>query len=148
VFGLHQNSAKPDQLPPSLPPEKRSPSAPATGSEHASVSQPIAMGASPTEVQPAGLSPASVNDSRSRHAVIKAVELSWLLASCDGKQIFQGLLAANETLAVEFSEEAVLRIGNAGGVEVSLDGKSIGSLGGHGKYRMLKLSPDGKKKEP
>ena len=148
VFGLHQNSAKPDQLPPSLPPEKRSPSEPATGSEHVSVSQPIAMDASPTEVQRESLSPASVNDSRSRHAVIKAVELSWLSANCDGKQIFQGMLAANETLAVEFSEEAVLRIGNAGGVEVSLDGKSIGSPGAHGKYRVLKLSPDGKKKEP
>ena len=106
------------------------------------------MDSSATVVQPAGLSPASVNDSRSRHAVIKAVELSWLSASCDGKQIFQGLLAANETLAVDFSEEAVPRIGNAGGIEVSLDGKSLGSLGKHGRYRMLKLSPDEKKKEP
>jgi hypothetical protein len=106
------------------------------------------MDFSATVVQPAGLSPASVNDSRSRHAVIKAAELSWLSASCDGKQIFQGLLAANETLAVDFSEEAVLRIGNAGGIEVSLDGKSLGSLGKHGMYRILKLSPDEKKKVP
>ena len=148
VFGLHKNSAKPDNLPPSLPPAKSSPSEPAVGSEQVSASQAIAMDSSATVVQPAGLSPASVNDSRSRHAVIKAVELSWLSASCDGKQIFQGLLAANETLAVEFSEEAVLRIGNAGGIEVSLDGKSLGSLGEHGRYRMLKLSPDDKKKEP
>ena len=74
--------------------------------------------------------------------MIKAVELSWLSVICDGKQIFQGLLVANETLAVEFSEEAVLRIGNAGGIEVSLDGKSLGSLGERGRYRMLKLSPD------
>ena len=65
----------------------------------------------------------------------------------DGKQVFQGLLAANETLAVDFSDEAVLRIGNAGGIDVSLDGKSLGSLGKHGRYRMLKLRPDEKKKK-
>jgi hypothetical protein len=142
VFGLHQNSAKPDNLPPLLPPAKSSASEPAVGSEQVSASQPITMDSSATAVQPAGLSPASVNDSRSGHAVIKAVELSWLSVICDGKQIFQGLLVANETLAVEFSEEAVLRIGNAGGIEVSLDGKSLGSLGERGRYRMLKLSPD------
>ncbi len=47
------------------------------------------------EVQPARPSPAFVSDSRPRRAVIKAAELSWLSASCDGKQIFEGLLAAN-----------------------------------------------------
>src|SRR5260370_8176647 len=106
------------------------------------------MASSATVVQPAGLSPASVNDSRSRHAVIKAVELSWLSASCDGKQIFQGLLAVNETLAVDFSDEAVLRIGNAGGIDVSLDGKSLGSLGKHARYRILTLTPAQNKNDP
>jgi hypothetical protein len=75
--------------------------------------------------------------------VIKAAEHSWLSASSDGKQIFEGLLAANETMVVEFSEEAVLRIGNAGGVEISLDGKSIGAVGQRGKFRILELRASG-----
>jgi hypothetical protein len=75
--------------------------------------------------------------------VIRAAEPSWLFASSDGKQIFQGLLAVNQTLVVEFSEGAVLRIGNAGGVEISLDGKPIGPLGERGKYRVVELSRRG-----
>jgi hypothetical protein len=150
VFSLHQNSAKPDHSLPSLGVEKSTQSDPAKGPEKTPVSPPIAKELSPrselssTEVETASpnpVQPARGNYSGPRRAVIRAGEPSWLSVSSDGKQTFEGLLTANETIAVEFSQEAVVRIGNAGGVEVSLNGKSIGALGEHGKFRILRLGP-------
>ena len=74
---------------------------------------------------------------------LHAREQTWLVISPDGKQIFNGVLQANESKRVEARESARIKVGNAGGLDVSLNGKPVGELGPRGKVRLLLVSPDG-----
>jgi hypothetical protein len=69
-------------------------------------------------------------------------ELSLLSVSSDGTPVFSGVLEANQTKTIEGKEFAKLRIGNAAGLEVRLNGKPLGPLGAHGQVRDLVFTPD------
>jgi len=73
---------------------------------------------------------------------LTATEETWLSVSSDGTPIFSGLLEANQTKTIEGKEFAKLRIGNAAGLEVRLNGKPLGPLGAHGQVRDLVFTPD------
>ena len=88
-------------------------------------------------------SPAPAPSPSVRHATIKAAEPTWILATSDGKRLFNKKLAKDDVREIEFSEKALLRIGNAKGVEISLDGKPIGPIGGLGQPRLVELSTTG-----
>ena len=55
---------------------------------------------------------------------------------------FPGLLEANQTKTIEGKEVAELRVGNAAGLEVRLNGKPLGPLGAQGQVRDLVVTPD------
>jgi len=71
-----------------------------------------------------------------------AREATWLSVSSDGKNVFTGMLAPNESKKVEGKEFAKLRVGNAGGVDVRLNGKFLGALGGRGQVLTVIFTPD------
>jgi len=73
---------------------------------------------------------------------LTATEETWLSVSSDGTPIFSGLLEANQTKTIEGKEFAKLRVGNAAGLEVRLNGKPLGPLGAHGQVRDLVFTPD------
>ena len=75
--------------------------------------------------------------------MIKAVEPTWVIATVDGKRLFNKKLAKDDIREIDFSEKALLRIGNAKGVEITLDGKPIGPIGGRGQPRLVELSANG-----
>ena len=108
----------------------------------ANTAHPVAVAAQPAEVKvtavPAG----------ARHAEIRVSEPVWVYAVSDGKELFQKLLAKDETRQIDFVEKALVRVGNAGGVEISVDGKSIGPIGPSGKIRAIELTPDGHRLVP
>ena len=56
---------------------------------------------------------------------------SWLRVTIDGSNKFEGVAKAGSIRTFQ-GNNAVVRIGNAGGVEVTVDGKSIGTLGKSG----------------
>ena len=74
---------------------------------------------------------------------IFAKEQTWLSISPDGRQVFSGVLEPNETKTVEAKESARLKIGNAGGLAVRLNGKPLGDIGPKGQVRILLVGPDG-----
>ena len=74
---------------------------------------------------------------------MKIVETSWVSACADGKQIFAELFTTNEAREFWFSSRAVVRVGNASGVEFTLDGISVGPLGGHARLRRIEIDPNG-----
>lgn len=78
-----------------------------------------------------------------RHAEIKVIEPALVIATADGKRLFGKKLPKDDIKEIEFSEKAVVRVGNAAGVEISLDGKSIGPLGNRGQTKLVELSRDG-----
>jgi cytoskeletal protein RodZ len=73
---------------------------------------------------------------------LTATEETWLSVSSDGTPVFSGLLEANQTKTVEGKQFAKLRVGNAAGLEVRLNGNPLGPLGAHGQVRDLVFTPD------
>jgi hypothetical protein len=77
-----------------------------------------------------------------RHtAAIRVTAASWVAACSDGKEVLSHVLANGDSREIEFSEKAIVRTGNAGGTEVSVDGRTMGSLGPAGALRIVELAP-------
>jgi hypothetical protein len=108
----------------------------------ANSSHPIVVASQQAEVKlTAATSPAAAGGTR--HAEIRVTEPAWVYAVSDGKEVFAKLLGKDETRQIDFTEKALVRVGNAGGVEIRVDGKSIGSLGPRGAIRAVEITPDG-----
>lgn len=73
---------------------------------------------------------------------LTATEATWLSVSSDGKPVFSGILGRNETKTVEGKQYAKVRIGNAAGLDIRLNGKPLGSLGGRGQVLDVVFTPD------
>ncbi len=71
-----------------------------------------------------------------------AREETWLSVSSDGRTVFSGILAPNQSKSVEGRESAKLKVGNAAGLEVRLNGKLISPLGGRGQVLVVVFHPD------
>jgi cytoskeleton protein RodZ len=113
---------------------------------HAPVAASVsAVAAGPTAVAPAPAmarqgEAAAPADSKVELA-LTATEETWLSVSSDGTPVFSGLLEANQTKTIE-GKDAKMRVGNAAGLEVRLNGKPLGSLGAHGQVRDLVFTSD------
>jgi cytoskeletal protein RodZ len=73
---------------------------------------------------------------------LMAREATWLSVSSDGKPVFSGTLAANETRTIEGKQFAKVRVGNAAGLQVRLNGKMLGPLGARGQVLVVLFTPD------
>jgi Domain of unknown function (DUF4115)/PilZ domain len=108
----------------------------------ANPSHPMVVASQQAEVKlTAATSPAAAGSVR--RAEIRVTEPAWVFAVSDGKEVFGKLLAKDETRQIDFVEKALVRVGNAGGVEISVDGKPIGPLGPRGAIRAVEITPDG-----
>jgi cytoskeleton protein RodZ len=96
---------------------------------------------SPVEATPRQDEPAAPAGSRVE-LYLTATEETWLSISSDGTPVFSGLLEANQTKTIDGKEFARLRVGNAAGLEVRLNGKPLGPLGAHGQVRDLVFTSD------
>jgi cytoskeleton protein RodZ len=72
---------------------------------------------------------------------LAATDETWLSITSGGKEIFSGVLQASESKTVAGVNIATMRIGNAGGVEVRLNGKPIGPLGIKGEVLTVRFTP-------
>jgi hypothetical protein len=54
---------------------------------------------------------------------------TWLQVLCDGAPVFEGMLRSGATSGWEADSLFALKISKAGGVRLSLDGRSLGDLG-------------------
>jgi cytoskeleton protein RodZ len=77
------------------------------------------------------------------HVEIVAEEAVWVLARVDGKFAFSDTLAANTKRTLDGTNEVTLRLGNAGGVSILLNGKAIGPAGPKGQVRNLQFTSGG-----
>ncbi len=79
-----------------------------------------------------------------KHVVLNlsASESTWLSITSEGKQIFSGILQPSQTKTLTASDAAQMRVGNAGGIAVRLNGKEIGPIGGRGQVRTVRFTPD------
>jgi cytoskeletal protein RodZ len=73
---------------------------------------------------------------------LMAHEATWLSVSSDGKPVFSGILQANQSKSVGGKQFAKMRVGNAAGIEVRLNGKLLGPLGARGQVLVVLFTPD------
>lgn len=74
---------------------------------------------------------------------VVASQETWVSITANGKKLFRGVLQPNEARTLTGVEHATMVIGNAGGVDVQTDGRSIGPIGPPGQVRVVQLSPEG-----
>ncbi len=74
---------------------------------------------------------------------IAAREATWISISSDGKQLFAGILAPSDVKRLTGLVKARVLVGNAGGVEVTFNGKPLGPIGPSGQVRLIVLTPEG-----
>ncbi|HEY2499586.1 MAG TPA: RodZ domain-containing protein [Candidatus Angelobacter sp.] len=74
---------------------------------------------------------------------IKAKEDSWVSIVADGKSVMERVLAADKHKKIKAGKTLILRTGNAGGIEVSFNGHSLGALGNENEPRTLTFNTSG-----
>jgi hypothetical protein len=98
---------------------------------------PAPAAAQPTPAEPENRPPGPV------HIEVAADETVWILARVDGKYAYSGTLEANARRTFDATENIVLRLGNAGGVAITQNGKPIGPAGPKGQVRTLQFTTAG-----
>lgn len=76
------------------------------------------------------------------HLLLEASEPVWIRILEDGNRSEQMILQAGETLERFASDSFTIDIGNAGGIAITFQGKSIGSIGKRGHVVHLRLPKD------
>jgi cytoskeleton protein RodZ len=74
---------------------------------------------------------------------IVAKEDSWVSIVADGKSIMERVLTADKHKKVKAGKSLILRTGNAGGIEVSFNGRPLGVLGNENEPRTLTFNASG-----
>ncbi len=74
---------------------------------------------------------------------IKARSTAWLKITADDKVVMSGLLAAADEKDIRADKRVVLDVGNAGGVEITQNGKPVAPLGPEGKRKIVTFTPEG-----
>jgi hypothetical protein len=83
------------------------------------------------ESAPPGVSPTPEGLPQTQTLAIHLTAASWLRVTVDGNVSIEGTFPAGTTKTFH-GKSARVRVGNAGGVEITVDGKTVGKLGGPG----------------
>jgi cytoskeleton protein RodZ len=67
----------------------------------------------------------------------------WISVKADGKNLYSGTLQPQETKTAGANQNMTIRVGNAGGIHISLNGKPIGPVGPKGQVRTVQLTSGG-----
>jgi cytoskeleton protein RodZ len=83
------------------------------------------------------------NPNATVRVAITADEPVWIRADVNGKFQFSGTLQAHESRNIDVDGQLTLRLGNAGGATVTLNGKPVGPIGPKGQIRIVQLTSGG-----
>jgi cytoskeleton protein RodZ len=116
---------------------------PKSTAANAKIERPAPKAGAPqqTFVQPVSV-PVSLASDYKVMLDLVAREATWLSVSSDGRPVFSGILLANQTKSVGGKQFAKMRVGNAAGIEVRLNGKLLGQLGARGQVLTVLFTPD------
>jgi cytoskeleton protein RodZ len=109
---------------------------------------PAQITASKSAPAPAGksiLPPAAAG--KMYHLVIEARELTWIRITEDRNPAYQALLKPGDKIERMASDYFQLDIGNAGGINLTFQGKSLGSIGKQGQIIHMRLPEKGSEKK-
>ena len=125
---------KPPATPPppagSPPPAKPGPPPGAPGTP---APAPAPGPAAPPQNAPKGALPGSPQPPAPLNVAVAASGHTWMRTVADGATVFEGFLNAGDRQTWQAKRSLTVRVGNAGVVDITVNGKSIGSLGGSGQ---------------
>lgn len=105
----------------------------------------IVAGVAGTSPDPARTRPAQTK--KNFFVVIKAKEDAWISVVADGRRVSHGTLRANKQRFVRADKQIIITTGNAGGLEMSFNGKPLGAIGSESEARTLMFTPAGQVQE-
>lgn len=94
---------------------------------------------------PTAASPASTASLGAFLVQIKARQDSWVAISADGRQIMQATLYASAEKSIGARDQIVIKTGNAGGLDISFNGKKLPTQGADNEVKTLTFDPNGPK---
>jgi cytoskeletal protein RodZ len=89
--------------------------------------------------QPSVVQPQAAQQPRKHVLRARAVAQTWVRLSRDGGATHEYLLKVGEQATWEATERFMLTVGNAAGLELTLDGRPLGPLGGEGQVVSVTL---------
>ncbi|MBU2227368.1 MAG: DUF4115 domain-containing protein [Proteobacteria bacterium] len=93
--------------------------------------------------------PAVITAGEKRHLIIEVRETTWVRITADRNPPYQALLKPGDRIERTASDYFQLDIGNAGGINLTFEGKSLGSPGKSGQVVHMRLpEKDAEKKTP
>jgi len=141
--GGNQTAARQTSPPPSVPPAPPAAVAPALPDRFAASAVPTVPTdnrrteqLSGTAAQAPSGSAAAPQDGR-HHLIIIALAECWVHSNADSTDTRQFSLRKGDTFALTFTKKLVLKLGNAGGVKIRLDGQELDPPGAEGQVRTL-----------
>lgn len=85
----------------------------------------------------------SLNPAATIQVSLTADAEAWVQVWADGKSVMSGTLQPNEVKTIAAVEDLRIRTGNAGSLQVTVNGKPAGPLGPKGQIRNLEVTRDG-----
>jgi len=133
---------KPKAESPAKPVEKPKPEfRPAEVTESGAIRAP-----EPPALQPVQPVPATVtmpNEASPMRVSFTPSEPVWVSIKSDGTRAYTGTLEGQKTREFDASRKMTVLVGNAGSLDISLNGKPIGPFGAKGEIQLLVLTPSG-----
>jgi len=87
--------------------------------------------------------PEGFDGSRPVQVILTAREATWVQVSADGQTAFVGLLHPNDKRSIAADAQVKIVTGNAGGLDISLNGKPLDPIGPSGQVRTVRLTAEG-----
>jgi cytoskeleton protein RodZ len=84
----------------------------------------------------------NANPAATLHVSLAADADTWVQAWADGKCVVVGTLQPNAVKTVDAVDTVRIRTGNAGGLQVTVNGKPAGPIGPSGQIRIVEISRD------
>lgn len=75
--------------------------------------------------------------------ILTAHDVVWVQVSADGRTAFVGTLHPNDTRTIAADAQVKILTGNAGGLDISLNGKTLDPIGPKGQTRTVRLTAEG-----
>jgi cytoskeleton protein RodZ len=75
--------------------------------------------------------------------ILTAHDVVWVQVSADGHTAFVGTLLPNDTRSIAADAQVRIVTGNAGGLDISLNGKTLDPIGPKGQTRTVSLTAEG-----
>lgn len=138
-------------LPPTSPREAPAPNSPTAPEVQTTASETASATPEPATAEPAAIEPAGAESSAHGTApgrfllLVKARQDAWVDITADGKQAVQDTLTPSAGKTVEARSQVVIRTGNAGALDISFNGKKLGSQGSLNQIKTLTFDSNGPK---